>query len=128
VLAQLGTPDMRLPIEYALTYPDRTVPVAEPLDLLTCPPLTFEAPDREKFPCLGLALDAARIPGTACAILNGANEVAVAAFLEDRIGFMEIPELVQRALETVPNRENPTLEEILAADADAREAVRAALR
>ena len=77
VLAQLGTPDMRLPIRYAMTYPKRGVSMAEPLDLLTCPPLTFALPDREAFPCLRLAEEAAKEGGTACAVLNAANEEAV---------------------------------------------------
>ena len=77
VLAQLGTPDMRLPIRYAMTYPNRGVNPAEPLDLLTCPPLTFAQPDREVFPCLRLAEEAAQEGGTACAVLNAANEEAV---------------------------------------------------
>jgi 1-deoxy-D-xylulose-5-phosphate reductoisomerase len=125
VLAQLGAPDMRLPIQYALTYPARTETIAKPLDLLTCPPLTFEAPDLDTFRCLKVALDTARIPGAACAILNGANEEAVAAFLADKVGFLQIADLVEEALQTVPNVENPTLEDILAADAAARQCVRA---
>ncbi len=124
VLAQLGVPDMRLPIQYALTYPSRTAAVAKPLDLLTCPPLSFEAPDTETFRCLRIALDTARIPGGACAIMNGANEEAVAAFLAGRVGFLDIAELVETALRQVPNVINPTLEDILAVDAAARECVR----
>lgn len=123
VLAQLGTPDMRLPIRYAMTYPERGVNPAEPLDLLTCPPLTFAAPDREAFPCLRLAEEAATEGGTACAILNGANEEAVRLFLADRIGFHDIPRLVEKARREVPVVQNPTLEEILAADREARHAV-----
>ncbi len=125
VLAQLGTPDMRLPIQYALTYPRRCEAVAKPLDLLACPPLTFEAPDLETFRCLGIALDTARVPGAACAIMNGANEEAVAAFLAGRVGFLEIADLVEAALRQVPNPVSPTLDDILAADAAAREIVRA---
>ena len=123
ILAQLGTPDMRLPIRYAMTYPNRGVSPAEPLDLLTCPPLTFAEPDRKAFPCLHLAEEAATEGGTACAILNGANEEAVQLFLEKRIGFNDIPALVARARDTVPVVQQPTLEEILAADRAAREAV-----
>lgn len=91
VLAQLGTPDMRLPIRYAFTYPNRGENPAEPLDLLSCPPLTFAQPDLDAFPCLRLAREAARQGGTACAILNGANEAAVGKFLRGEIGFNEIP-------------------------------------
>jgi 1-deoxy-D-xylulose-5-phosphate reductoisomerase len=128
VLAQLGAPDMRLPIQYALTYPARTETIAKPLDLLTCPPLTFEAPDLDTFRCLKVALDTARIPGAACAILNGANEEAVAAFLADKVGFLQIADLVEEALQTVPNVVDPTLEDILAADAAARDCVRARIK
>ncbi len=122
VLAQLGAPDMRLPIQYALTWPARTPAVATPLDLLTCGSLTFGAPDEEAFPCLALAKAAAKTGGTATAILNGANEVAVGLFLEGKIGFMDIPHLVERALHTVPVVQNPGLEDILAADLAARAA------
>ena len=123
VLAQLGTPDMRLPIRYAMTYPNRGVNPAEPLDLLTCPPLTFAAPDRETFPCLRLAEEAATEGGTACAILNGANEEAVRLFLADRVGFHDIHRLVAKARAEVPVVQDPSLEEILAADAAARRSV-----
>ena len=123
VLAQLGTPDMRLPIRYAMTYPERGDNPAEPLDLLSCPPLTFAAPDRVVFPCLRLAEEAATEGGTACAILNGANEEAVRLFLNDQIGFYDIPRLVAEARAKVPVVHNPSLEEILAADAAARRSV-----
>ena len=126
VLAQLGTPDMRLPIRYAMTWPNRGVNPAEPLDLLTCPPLTFAPPDRETFSCLRLAEEAAEEGGTACAILNGANEAAVELFLAERIGFSRIAELVAAARAAVPVVQDPSLEEILAADRAAREAVAAA--
>ena len=120
ILAQLGTADMRLPIQYALTWPDRMPGPAKPLDLLACPPLTFQAPDPENFPCLALAMEAARTGGTATAVLNGANEAAVGRFLAGEIGFGEIPRLVERALEIVPVVPTPTLDDILSADADAR--------
>ena len=123
VLAQLGTPDMRLPIRYAMTYPERGVNPAEPLDLLTCPPLTFAAPDREAFPCLAMAEEAATEGGTACAILNGANEEAVRLFLEDKIGFHDIPRLVAKARASVPVIRKPALEDILEADRAARQVV-----
>ena len=105
LIAQLGTPDMRLPIRYAMTYPNRGENPAEPLDLLACPPLTFAAPDREAFPCLRLAEEAVRL------------------FLADRIGFHDIPRLVEKARGEVPVVQNPALEEILAADRAARRAV-----
>lgn len=123
VLAQLGMPDMRLPIRYAMTYPNRGQNPAEPLDLLSCPPLTFAAPDREAFPCLRLAEEAATEGGTACAILNGANEEAVRLFLAERVGFHDIPRLVEKARREVQVVQNPDLEEILAADREARHAV-----
>ena len=123
VLAQLGTPDMRLPIRYAMTYPNRGENPAEPLDLLSCPPLTFAQPDRTAFPCLRLAEEAAAQGGTACAVLNGANEEAVRLFLADRIGFHDIPRLVAQARAEVDVVASPTLEDILEADRLARESV-----
>ena len=123
VLAQLGTPDMRLPIRYAMTYPERGMNPAEPLDLLTCPSLTFAAPDRDAFPCLRLAEEAATEGGSACAILNSANEEAVRLFLADKIGFHDIPRLVAEARAKVPVVHRPTLEEILEADRAARQVV-----
>ena len=125
VMAQLGTPDMRLPIQLALTYPERIPCPVEPLDLLTCGPLTFSKPDMENFPCLALAYDCAKKGGTACPAMNGANEEAVAMFLRDEIGFYDIYELVSQAVEAVPFLPNPTLEEILEADRLARGAVKA---
>ncbi|HJB80310.1 1-deoxy-D-xylulose-5-phosphate reductoisomerase [uncultured Flavonifractor sp.] len=122
VLAQLGVPDMRLPIQYALTWPARTQAVAKPLDLLTCPPLTFHAPDYEAFPCLSLALEAAKTGGTATAILNGANEAAVGLFLAGQIPFGDIARRVERALAQVAVVQSPTLEDVLAADKAARQA------
>ena len=123
VLAQLGTPDMRLPIRYAMTYPERVESPAEPLDLMSCPPLTFAQPDRDAFPCLQLAEAAAAQGGTACAVLNGANEEAVGLFLAGRIGFHDIPRLVAEARAAVPTEQEPALEDILAADQAARQAV-----
>ena len=126
VLAQLGTPDMRLPIRYAMTYPARGENPAPPLDLLNSPPLTFLEPDRETFPCLRLAEEAAEAGGTACAILNGANEEAVRLFLAEKIGFYDISDLVAAARAAVPVTQTPSLEEILSADHAAREAVKSA--
>ena len=123
VMAQLGTPDMRLPIQLALTYPQRIPSPVEPLDLLTCGPLTFCKPDMENFPCLALAYECAKKGGTACPAMNGANEEAVAMFLRNEIGFYDIYRLVSQAVETVPFLKDPTLEEILEADRQARAAV-----
>ncbi len=120
ILAQLGTADMRLPIQYALTWPERVPGPATLLDLFSCPSLTFAPPDEENFPCLALAKRAAGEGGTATAILNGANEAAVAEFLEGRIGFMDIPRMVEKAMEKVPVLQKPALEDILAADEAAR--------
>lgn len=122
VIAQLGSPDMRLPIQYALTWPARTEGPAAPLDLLTCGALTFAQPDMEAFPCLPLALKAARTGGTAGAILNGANEAAVGLFLDKKIGFMDISRRVARAMEQIPVVQSPSLKDVLQADQAAREA------
>ncbi|MBQ6831051.1 MAG: 1-deoxy-D-xylulose-5-phosphate reductoisomerase [Oscillospiraceae bacterium] len=124
VMAQLGAPDMRLPIQLAMTYPDRCDSPVEKLDLLNCPTLAFAAPDMEAFPCLALARACAKAGGTACPAMNGANEEAVALYLEDKIGFYDIYRLVAGAVEEVPFIKNPTLEQILEADRLARQAVR----
>jgi len=123
VMAQLGSPDMRLPIQLAMTYPARTPCVVEPLDLTTCGALTFAKPDTEAFPCLALARDCAKAGGTACPVMNGANEAAVALYLQDKIGFYDIYRLVSGAVERVPFVKDPSLEEILEADRLARLAV-----
>ena len=124
VMAQLGSPDMRLPIQLAMTYPERLPCPAPALDLTTCGALTFTKPDMDAFPCLALARECAKRGGTACPAMNGANEEAVAMFLNDEIGFYDIYKLVKHAVGTVPFIQNPTLEEILEADRLARQAVR----
>ena len=124
VMAQMGTPDMRLPIQLALTYPERVNCPVDGLDLLTCSALTFSKPDTDNFPCLALAYRCAKAGGTACPAMNGANEEAVAMFLRDEIGFYDIYRLVDRAVEEVPFVQNPTLEQVLEADRLARQAVR----
>ena len=124
VMAQMGAPDMRLPIQLALTYPARQACPVDGLDLLTCGPLTFFKPDLENFPCLQLAYDCGRKGGTACPAMNGANEEAVAMFLNDEIGFYDIYRLVSAAVDAVPFVQNPTLEDILEADRLARAEVR----
>ena len=126
VMAQLGSPDMRLPIQLAITYPERLTCPAPTLDLTACGALTFTAPDMEAFPCLALARECAQKGGTACPVMNGANEEAVALFLDDKIGFYDIYDLVKHAVDTVPFIQTPTLEEILEADRLARLAVRQA--
>lgn len=120
VLAQLGAPDMRLPIQYAFTWPNRLSGPCSRLDLLHCADLTFLPPDGENFPCLELAREAAAQGGVKAAALNGANEVAVAAYLSDKIGFYDIPRLCRLAVDAAPVVEAPTLDDILAADALAR--------
>lgn len=122
VIAQLGAPDMRLPIQYALTWPKRVPGPADPLDLWHCGALTFGCPDLDTFQCLALALQAAKRGGTAGAILNGANEAAVGLFLAGKIGFLEIGERVARAMERVPVVDQPSLDDVLQADQAAREA------
>ena len=124
VMAQMGAPDMRLPIQLALTYPQRLDCPVDPLDLTACGALTFAHPDLERFPCLALAYACAKKGGTACPAMNGANEEAVAMYLRDEIGFYDIYRLVSAAVETVPFVQEPTLEQILEADRQAREAVR----
>ena len=123
VLAQLGTPDMKLPIRYAMTYPYRAESPDVPLDLLRCGPLTFAAPDEDAFPCLRLARQCGKTGGTSCAILNGANEAAVALFLRGEIGFNDIHRCVERALSRVAVKYQPSLVDILEADRAARLAI-----
>ena len=121
VMAQLGPPDMRTPIQLALTYPERQPPAWSKLTLEHMRELTFEAPRWDDFPCLRLAFEAGRKGGTYPAVLNAANEVAVALFLEDRIGFLQIPELLERACEKHQGVAEPTLEDLFEADRWARD-------
>ena len=122
VLAQLGNPDMRTPIAYALGYPDRLDSGVSALDLMKIGRLDFEAPDTEKFPCLRLAYEALQRGGTAPAILNAANEVAVSAFLQQKIGFMDIPRMIESVLEAASIQPADTLDSVIAADQAARDA------
>ena len=122
VIAQLGTADMRGPIQYALTYPDRVSSSIEALDPTTLPPLEFRKPDRQKFPCLGLAYRALEMGGTAPAALNAADEVAVEAFLSGRIPFTEIPHIIERVLDKHSPAPADSIEAILGADRQARRA------
>ncbi len=124
LLAQMGSPDMRLPIQLALTWPDRMACPAPDLDLLSCGALTFHKPDLEAFPCLALAMEAAKAGGTMGAVLSGANEVAVEMYLKDQIGFYDIPALVKKAMDDVPFIKRPDLSQILEADRLARQSVR----
>lgn len=123
VLAQLDLPDMRLPIQYALTYPKRLPCKMERLNLAKVGKMTFFEPDENTFPALRLARDAARRRGNAGAVLNGANEAAVALFLAGKIGFADIPALVSRAMDEVPHRQQFGLSDVMDADRAAREIV-----
>ena len=128
VIAQLGTPDMRLPIQLALTWPARRPSPAPALDLTRTAPLTFEAPDLERFPCLALAMACAGRRETAdCAVMNAANEEAVGAFLRRQIGFTQIYDLVAAVLERLSGLPGGSLEEIIAADEAARRQLRSCL-
>ncbi|MGA8881281.1 MAG: 1-deoxy-D-xylulose-5-phosphate reductoisomerase [Azonexus sp.] len=120
VLAQLGNPDMRTPIAYALAYPERIDAGVPSLDLFQIGRLDFEAPDFERFPCLQLAYAALRAGGTAPAILNAANEVAVAAFLDRHLSFLGIPRLIEATLAALPAGPEGSLADVLTADAEAR--------
>ena len=119
VLAQLGVPDMRIPIGLAMTYPNRTHNPAPALDLLSCGPLTFDAIDETAFPCFALAQQAAQTGGTACTAMNAANEEAVGLFLQDKIGFYDIADAVEAALR-LPVVQEPSLADIFEADHLAR--------
>jgi len=124
IKAQLGVPDMKIPIQYALTYPDRIQLNGSRVDFPKLQMLTFLTPDREKFRCLQLAYDAIALGGTAPAIMNAANEVAVQAFLERKISFQRIPELIEKALVKQTNHLSPDLEYTFQSDHKTREYVR----
>ena len=120
VLAQLGCPDMRVPIQYALSFPDRLPLKGDRLDFAAVGTLHFEEPDREKFPCLDLAFEAMRRGGTVPCAMNAANEVAVKAFLEDRIGFYDIPRIIETVMDGTAFTAAPALDEIFAINDEAR--------
>ncbi|MBM3249368.1 MAG: 1-deoxy-D-xylulose-5-phosphate reductoisomerase [Candidatus Omnitrophica bacterium] len=124
VLAQLSATDMRIPIQYALSYPERLSNSLPGIDFYRLKKLHFEAPDFGRFPCLGLAYQAARDSGTMPAALNAANEVSVGEFLKGRLGFSAIPQVIEKVLSAHRNRFNPDLEEVFKADARAREEAR----
>ena len=128
VIAQLSHPDMRVPIAHALGFPERIESGARALDLGAVGQLSFERPDRARFPCLALAYDALRVGGTAPAVLNAANEVAVDAFLAGRLRFTAIPQVIDEALARVPGAAGEQLEVILDADARARRAAAETVR
>lgn len=120
IMAQLGSPDMRTPIAYAMAWPQRIAAPVQPLDFLTLGSLTFEAPDLLRFPCLRLAFDSLRAGGDASAVLNAANEVAVASFLAGRIGFLQIPQLIERALSRIDLSLSADLDSLLDKDVATR--------
>lgn len=124
VIAQLGVPDMGLPIQLAMTYPDRVDSPFDRLDFYAMKDMTFEAPDYEKTPCLKLAMDCARIGGTAPCIMSAANEVAVAMFLNHRLGYNQIYDCALQAVQSIEIVQQPDLEAVLAADEQARVFVR----
>ncbi len=125
VLAQLGWPDMRLPLLYALSWPERIATNWKPLDLVKSGDLTFREPNHEKYPCMGLAYAAGRAGGCLPAVLNAANEQAVAMFLDEKIAFLDIPKVIEKACDRFQSQNtlNPSLEDILHADRWARDAV-----
>jgi len=120
VLAQLGNPDMRTPIAYGLAYPERIDSGVEPLDLFKVATMNFVEPDFERFPCLALSYQALRIAGTAPAVLNAANEVVVAEFLDNKVDFLDIPRIISETLESIPVNAVNDLEDVLGADLEAR--------
>jgi 1-deoxy-D-xylulose-5-phosphate reductoisomerase len=128
IKAQMSMPDMRMPIRYALGWPERIAAQPEELDLAAIGALHFERPDLDRFPCLQLAYDALRRDGTAPTVLNAANEVAVAAFLDGAIGFTDIPRLIADALADAVIVDDPSLHDIIAADKRTRENVRSYFR
>ncbi|MFZ2853116.1 MAG: 1-deoxy-D-xylulose-5-phosphate reductoisomerase [Rhodocyclaceae bacterium] len=121
VIAELGNPDMRTPIAHALAYPERIAAGVAPLDLFAVASLDFERPDFERFPCLALAYRALREGGSSSTTLNAANEVAVQAFLEEKIGFTAIPEIISEVMDRLPSAAVVTLADVLAADQAARD-------
>jgi 1-deoxy-D-xylulose-5-phosphate reductoisomerase len=121
VIAQLGLPDMRTPISYAMKYPARVPLDTPPLDLASIGKLTFYQPDHERFPCLGLGYQALQTGGTSPAVLNAANEIAVAAYLQEGIGFLDIADVIRTTMEAHTAREVNIVEDALEADRWARE-------
>ena len=128
IIAQMGCPDMKLPIQYALTYPDRILNDFERLDFSKLNSLTFEKPDLETFPCLKLAYDSLNMGGTYSAVLNAANEVLVNEFLEDKIGFYDIPYYIEKTLDAHKSISKPSLEEILHIDKCSRDFVKECIK
>ncbi len=128
VLAQLGVTDMRLPIQYALTYPDRRGSNLAGIDFFGLKQLTFEKPDFNKFPCLGLAYKVAKDGGSSPCVLNAANEVCVKAFLDEEIKFVQIPQIIEKVLSLHKKISNPDLNEIIYTDKWAKEETQLLIR
>lgn len=120
IVAQLGVPDMRVPIIYALDYPERHVNTVKPLDFYSLGALTFEKPDHDRFPCLGLAIDAIRSGGIKPTVMNASNEILVEAYLKDQIGFYDISDGIERAMAVFENIKSPDIETILKVDSETR--------
>lgn len=120
IKAQLGMPDMRLPIQYAFSYPDRIQSSFERLDFTKCTDLTFEQPDTKRFRNLALAYEALHQAGNMPCIVNAANEVVVAAFLHDEVGFLEMSDIIEKTMNKVAYIEHPTYDDYVATDAEAR--------
>lgn len=124
VVAQLGVPDMRVPIIYALDYPNRYENNVKPLNFMEIGALTFDKPDLFRFPCLGIAIDAVRAGGIKPTVMNAANEVLVEAYLRDQIGFYDISDIIQLTMDSFQNINNPTIEDILTVDVETRRFVK----
>ena len=121
IIAQLGRPDMRLPIQYALLYPERVDSKLPRLDILEAGTLSFTKVDIDKFECLSLAMEAAKVGGTLAVVMNAADEVAVDLFLKGKIGFLDIPKVVRKAMESHSTKRSPSLDEIYQVDAETRQ-------
>ncbi|MEE9911126.1 MAG: 1-deoxy-D-xylulose-5-phosphate reductoisomerase [Deltaproteobacteria bacterium] len=128
VLAQMGIADMRIPIAYAFSYPDRLTNVLPILDLVKAGPLEFHKPDMKKFSCLSLAYEAGRLGGTAPVALNAANEVAVAAFMENKICFNDLPKVIEKMLDKHQTKDDPSLEDVLLVDNETRKQAEKVIR
>lgn len=124
VIAQLGVPDMRVPIIYALDYPERNFNSVKSLDFTQLSALTFEKPDLDRFPCLGIAIEALQLGGTMPTIMNAANEILVDAYLKDKIGFYDISDTILKVMNRFSNIKKPTLEDIFETDFETREYVK----
>jgi 1-deoxy-D-xylulose-5-phosphate reductoisomerase len=124
VMAQLGQPDMRTPIAYGLAWPERIEAGVAPLNLAELAALSFSEPDLQRFPCLALAFSAAKSGGLAPTVLNAANEIAVASFLDGRLAYLQIPVIVEKTLNAIQNSSVDSLEVILEVDAHARRVAR----